>query len=164
MRFRNLHKNEQIILEIANDLYRATDPQRASDSMLERLGAELHAERAYIFSAHNSLFDNTYEWCAEGVAPEIGNLQGIDYANFSRWLDLFGRNECVLIEDLSLLKGTIDDFEYETLAQQGSSPLVVSPIERDGELVGFLGLDNPPVELIRDIAPLLRTLCYFYSR
>ncbi|MBC5584321.1 sensor domain-containing diguanylate cyclase [Eggerthella sp. NSJ-70] len=163
MRFRNLHKNEQIILEIANDLYRATDPQRASDSMLERLGAELHAERAYIFSAHNSLFDNTYEWCAEGVAPEIGNLQGIDYANFSRWLDLFGRNECVLIEDLSLLKGTIDDFEYETLAQQGIVTLVVSPIERDGELVGFLGLDNPPVELIRDIAPLLRTLCYFYS-
>lgn len=163
MRFRNLHKNEQIILEIANDLYRATDPQRASDSMLERLGAELHAERAYIFSAHNSLFDNTYEWCAEGVAPEIGNLQSIDYAGFSRWLDLFDRNECVLIEDLSLLKGTIDDFEYETLAQQGIVTLVVSPIERDGELVGFLGLDNPPVELIRDIAPLLRTLCYFYS-
>ncbi|MFR0868790.1 MAG: GGDEF domain-containing protein [Adlercreutzia sp.] len=46
---------------------------------------------------------------------------------------------------------------------QEIASLVVAPIERDGRLVGFLGMDNPPADQIRDIAPLLRTLCYFYS-
>ena len=50
MRFRNLHRNEEVILEIANDLYRETDPERASVRMLERLGEELGAERSYLFS------------------------------------------------------------------------------------------------------------------
>ena len=53
--------------------------------------------------------------------------------------------------------------EVETLHVQEIASLVVAPIERDGRLVGFLGMDNPPADQIRDIAPLLRTLCYFYS-
>ena len=87
----------------------------------------------------------------------------MDYRLFERWLDLFGRGECVLIEDLDAIKGVVDPREYETLHVQEIASLVVAPIERDGRLVGFLGMDNPPADQIRDIAPLLRTLCYFYS-
>lgn len=163
MRFRNLHKNEELVLDIANELYRETDPQRASDTMLERLGQELHAERAYLFAASEGVFCNTHEWCAEGVSSQKDLLQDVESAQFKRWLELFARGECVLIEDLSSLEGVIGDFEFEILRQQGIASLVVSPIERDGEMVGFLGIDNPPPELIRDIAPLLRTLCYFYT-
>ena len=76
---------------------------------------------------------------------------------------MFGRGECVLIEDLDAIKGVVDPREYETLHVQEIASLVVAPIERDGRLVGFLGMDNPPADQIRDIAPLLRTLCYFYS-
>lgn len=163
MRFRNLHRNEEVILEIANDLYRETDPERASVRMLERLGEELGAERSYLFSARGEGFSNTHEWCADGISSQIESLQDMDYRLFERWLDLFGRGECVLIEDLDAIKGVVDPREYETLHVQEIASLVVAPIERDGRLVGFLGMDNPPADQIRDIAPLLRTLCYFYS-
>ena len=163
MRFRNLHRNEEVILEIANDLYRETDPERASVRMLERLGEELGAERSYLFSARGEGFSNTHEWCADGISSQIESLQDMDYRLFERWLDLFGRGECVLIEDLDAIKGVVDPREYETLHVQEIARLVVAPIERDGRLVGFLGMDNPPADQIRDIAPLLRTLCYFYS-
>ena len=49
MRFRNLHRNEEVILEIANDLYRETDPERASVRMLERLGEGRRWSRAFLF-------------------------------------------------------------------------------------------------------------------
>lgn len=93
MRFRNLHRNEEVILEIANDLYRETDPERASVRMLERLGEELGAERSYLFSARGEGFSNTHEWCADGISSQIESLQDMDYRLFERWLDLFGRGD-----------------------------------------------------------------------
>ena len=58
------------------------------------------------------------------------------------------RGECVLIEDLDAIKGVVDPREYETLHVQEIASLVVAPIERDGRLVGFLGMDNPPACLL----------------
>ena len=115
MRFRNLHRNEEVILEIANDLYRETDPERASVRMLERLGEELGAERSYLFSARGEGFSNTHEWCADGISSQIESLQDMDYRLFERWLDLFGRGECVLIEDLDAIKGVVDPRELSLI-------------------------------------------------
>ena len=163
MRFRNLHESEQVILQIANELYREMDVDRASNHMIEQLGKGFHAQRAYLFELKDGLYNNTYEWCAEGVSSEMEHLQGIDYASFSRWFDLFAQGECVIIEDVSSLQGAEDPTEYEMLSAQGIKSLVVAPIERDGEVAGILGLDNPPVDQIRDIAPMLLTLCYFFT-
>lgn len=66
----NLHRNEEVILEIANDLYRETDPERASVRMLERLGEELGAERSYLFSARGEGFSNTHEWWLTAILPD----------------------------------------------------------------------------------------------
>lgn len=130
--------------------------------MLERLGEELGAERSYLFSARGEGSAIRTSGVLDGISSQIESLQDMDYRLFERWLDLFGRGECVLIEDLDAIKGVVDPREYETLLQEIAS-LVVAPIERDGRLVGFLGMDNPPADQIRDIALLLRTLCYFYS-
>ena len=35
------------------------------------------------------------------------------------------------------------------------------PLEKDGELTGYIGVDNPPAEKIANISPLLHTLRYF---
>ncbi|MCR1957519.1 hypothetical protein [Thomasclavelia ramosa] len=36
-------------------------------------------------------------------------------------------------------------------------------MEQNGELAGYLGVDNPPPDKIINIASLLQTLCYFVS-
>ena len=95
MRFRNLHRNEEVILEMLTICIAKTDPERASVRMLERLGEELGAERSYLFSARGEGFSNTHEWCADGISSQIESFTDMDYRLFGAVLDLFGRgNAC----------------------------------------------------------------------
>lgn len=162
VRFRNLYRTEQAVLNCAQKLYRETDLDEATNTMLELLGEQLSADRTYIFILHGTMFRNTHEWCAPGISSEIDELQEVGMEPFRRWIGLFDRDECVVIENLALLEGSIPAEEFEMLAAQNITSLVAAPLERDGKLVGVLGIDNPPAELIRDIASPLRTLCYFY--
>ena len=162
MRFRNLHQSEQIILDCVSALYRETDAERAAENMVRRLGEELKAQRTLIITHDGGHFNNTHEWCAEGVIPRKGQLQGISDRSFGRWIELFERGECVVIENLREIKDTIGGDEYRTLDGRGIDSIVAAPIEQNGEQVGCLAIENPPGNIIRDIAPLLRTLCYFY--
>ena len=162
MRFRNLHQSEQIVLDCVSALYRETDPDQAAEAMIRRLGTELKAHRALILTHENNRFDNTHEWCIDGVAPRKDELQSVDDAPYRRWLELFARGECVVIENLRELEGDISPEEYRVLHDRGIDSIVAAPFERDGAFVGFLAIENPPGNVIRDIAPLLRTLCYFY--
>lgn len=162
MRFRNLHESEQIILDCVSALYRENDPELAAENMIRHLGTQLKAERALLLTHEGGRFSNTHEWCAEGVAPRQHELQDVSDAPYRRWLELFDCGECVVIENLRELKGSISAAEYEALAQRGIECIVAAPLERDDGTAGFLAIENPPGNLIRDIAPLLRTLCYFY--
>ena len=49
------------------------------NDILRDIGRYYDADRAYIFEADRDrkTFSNTFEWCREGVDPEIGNLQNI---------------------------------------------------------------------------------------
>ena len=49
---------------------------------------------------------NTYEWCKEGVTPQIDNLKGIPFESMPNWIHLFLQGENILmeeLEDLSLI-------------------------------------------------------------
>ena len=61
-------------------LDRADGPEelnRAIDELLCCMGDYTHADRAYLFAflERNGIYRNTNEWCAEGVMPQIDNLQ-----------------------------------------------------------------------------------------
>lgn len=95
-----------------------------------------------------------------GWSRQIQNLQDLDIRLLDRWRPSFNRQECVIIEDLEAIRDDSPD-EYETLNIQGISSLVAVPLEKDGELTGYIGVDNPPAEKIANISPLLHTLRYF---
>ena len=53
------------------------DMHDAISSTLGMIGEKTGAERVYIFDRqddNSDVFTNSYEWCAEGVAPQIDNL------------------------------------------------------------------------------------------
>ena len=87
-------------------------------------------------------------------------LQALPLSLIERWITYFNRKECIIIKDLGQLKDSEPD-EYRILHGQSISSLVAAPLEEDGKLLGYLGVDNPPPERIMNIAPLLQTLCYF---
>ena len=65
-------------------LDRADGPEelnRAIDELLCCMGDYTHADRAYLFAflEKNGIYRNTNEWCAEGVMPQIDNLQAVPY-------------------------------------------------------------------------------------
>lgn len=107
------------------------------------LGSFLGANRAYIFELDGSLMSNTYEWCGQGVEPQIQMLQNMPVELIDQWIDRFSQGEAVLINDVEDLPAEGRADEYEVLAAQGIQSLVAAPLEIDGEFVGYIGVDDP---------------------
>ena len=50
--------------------------------------------------------DNTYEWCAQGVIPEIDRLQNVDMDVIKWWYDTFSKGESIIITDIEAVSYT----------------------------------------------------------
>lgn len=157
---KNMLDAEQMVMECVRALYREREINRSVPVVLERLGRFLSADRSYLGIVREELIYNDFEWCGEGVASEKEALQGLPLSMIGRWLPIFSRQECVILEDVGSLRESEPE-EYELLHSQGIHSLVAAPLEQDGKLRGLLGVDNPPREQIRSIVSLLQTLCYF---
>ncbi len=140
------------------------DPDDKIDKVLEYLCTELHADRAYIFEdMGDGTFDNTYEYCAEGVTPEIDNLKGLQYTGvIDTWYEEYKRGGHVLIYDLEKYREVSENM-YEVLKPQGIKTLVTGPLILNGSYIGFFGVDNPPVNLMEEISEIIRLLMFFLS-
>ena len=113
--------------------------------LLASVGRYTNADRAYVFTwadASRADFVNSFEWCAEGVAPQIGNLQKVPASLLPYWLKSFARDEAIVIPDLEAARETMPA-EYEILATQSIRSLIAFPIFTGTELDGFVGVDNP---------------------
>ncbi len=140
------------------------DPDDKINKVLEYLCEELHADRAYIFEdKRDGSFDNTYEYCAEGVAPEIDNLKGMPYVGtIDVWYEEYRKGGHVLIYDLEKYREVSENM-YQVLKPQGIQTLVTGPLILDGQYIGFFGVDNPPAERMEDISEIIRLLMFFLS-
>lgn len=122
-------------------------------SLLENIGQITHANRAYIFSIHEEeecYYRNTYEWCQDGVTPQIENLQHVPAALIPYWDGTLRRGKAISIWDLETVRDTMPA-EYEILHAQDIRSIAVLPIFAAGKFVGFIGLDDPD-QSVYDIA------------
>lgn len=137
--------------------------ERVIDNVLEYLGKALNADRSYIFEEFNGqYFDNTYEWCKDGVNPEKNNLQGLPYEIGEIWYKEYDKNNNIMIYDIDEYKNVAPQM-YEVLEPQGIKTLVTGPLELNGKYIGFYGVDNPPIEYMEDISNIITTLSYVIS-
>lgn len=157
---KNTLEAEKMVMGCAKQLYQTDDIAKTINSVLENIGIFLKAERTYIFDICGQEMFNTYEWCVPEVQPQIKNLQNLDVSLIEDWMPYFRRQECVILESLDEVKGSNPD-TYRVLAKQGIRNLVAAPLEKEGVLVGYIGVDNPPADKVVNIAPLFRTLSYF---
>lgn len=122
---------------------KAETPDKAINIVLEYLGKALHSERTYIIEKNEFGYDdNTYEWVAQGVTPEINNLQNLPPEICADWYRIFNADNNIIIEDIEQIR---DEFptKYEILKSQSIHSLVVVPLYIDKENIGFYGVDNP---------------------
>ena len=136
-------------------------PDRSLEVLLEHLGKALNGERTYIFEQNESgCDDNTYEWVADGVEPEKDNLQNVPPEVCAAWYQNFSIGGHIVIEDLEDIRET-DPLQYENLKNQNIHSLVVVPLYNGEKIIGFYGVDNPPVKLLEYASNMLQTAAYF---
>lgn len=122
---------------------KASTPDKSIDIILEYLGKALQGERTYIFEKNKmGGDDNTYEWVATGVNPEIDNLQNLPTEVCANWYRNFKEDKNIVIEDLEDIRED-DPLQYENLKRQDIHSLVVVPLYDDTKCIGFYGIDNP---------------------
>lgn len=155
-------KREHFIVSCIVELHKTKDINSAINGLLALTGKFFGADRAYVFNCDDETVSNTHEWCKEGVTPEIDNLQGLDISVIDRWQEPFSARRCVILENIDELR-EISPQEYECLAPQGVNSLIVSPLEGNGKLIGFMGIDNPASENLYENEVYFEALSYFVS-
>lgn len=157
----NYQHLESLINEALRIALQASDPENSLKIVLEYLGKALEGERAYIFEKNEKGGDdNTYEWVANGVTPEKDNLQNVPPEVCAGWYRIFYEDKCVVIDNIEKIRKK-DILVYETLKRQNISSVVVVPLYSDGNVIGFYGVDNPPVEALGYTSNMLQIMGHF---
>ena len=131
--------------------------QVAINNLLEKIGHFTKADRAYIVDEKDGCYYNTYEWCNEGIEPQINQLQNLRAEDMPYWIPKLSSGESIFIEDLDNVKETMP-VEYEILKPQNIHTLIVFPIILSNTLKGFIGVDNPNIKDAKDVIRLLAAL------
>lgn len=82
MKLRQSSNTDDIIIRLAKIMNGGESFEKAVNHMLAELGTIIHADRLYILETDGIKVSNTFEWCREGVTPEIQTLQDLDYDDY----------------------------------------------------------------------------------
>lgn len=109
---------------------------------LELMGRFVNADRAYIFDYDfpSEICKNTFEWCEEGISPEIDNLQEVPLEIIPVWVSSHKNNKEMCIEDVFSMPE--DNGIRQILEPQGVKSVLTLPLIENGELWGFVGFDS----------------------
>ena len=134
---------ENLLVSISFDLiknqYHAMD--QVITSALCKAGEFVGADRAYrfVYDLKKQTTSNTHEWCADGVDPEITNLQDIPVDAMRLWMTAHEAG-------LPFFVRNVQDFPVghslrNILEPQGIKSLVTIPLMVDETCIGFIGFD-----------------------
>ncbi len=112
------------------------------EKALGTMGNFVNADRVYIFDYdwEKRICKNTYEWCNDGITPEIENLQEVNLDEIPWWVDAHKKGEKLIIHDVSSLNK--DNAVRKILEPQGVKSIFTLPLMQLGKCVGFIGFDS----------------------
>ena len=133
--------NSNIIQYAFQHLYQTSDVEESIREILGLVGRQINVSRVYIFenSEDDSESSNTFEWCNEGVEPQIQNLQHISYdENVPNLLRSFDEQGIFYSADITQLPMDL----YEILERQGIKSILLCAIRDHGVMRGYIGFDE----------------------
>lgn len=161
MKLRQSSNTDDIIIRLAKIMNGGESYDKAVNHMLAELGTIIHADRLYILETDGKTASNTFEWCREGVKPEIDTLQNLPYEEYiGGWEKYLVRNTSLVLEDIGVLADD-DPVDYENLKRQGIRNIMDSPIYDGGKLIGYIGADNYEISDAVNTQKILETISYF---
>lgn len=142
------------------ELISGEDEDAAISNLLRIISGYFDGDRSYIvqIDEKSNVCTNTYEYAMNGVTAEKDNLQEVPMEMLDIWMDSFRKNGLYYIPDIEEEQGQP---YYETLKMQDITRLLAVPLNSDGKIIGFLGVDNP--RLHYEDHTLLSSIQYFLT-
>jgi len=147
---RKSYQRQSAILRAVADasyqMFRSAQPDEVIPQVLAQLGEAADVSRVYLFENHwengaRLLTSQRYEWCAEGIEPQINNpnLQNFDYLErgFTHFYETLQRGEVLAAKVRDLPPA-----ERAELAPQGILSILALPIFIQRQFWGFIGFDE----------------------
>ena len=159
---KNMLDVQTLITNCVRMLYAVDNLDQTINAVLTQIGEFLVSDRAYVFEIKDELMNNTHEWTAPGISPQLEKLQQLDLSLISDWLPFFEKNDCIIIDDVEQLQKT-NPAAYATLHAQEITSLIAAPIFLDNKLAGYIGIDNYDSEKIKNSSYLLLSMSIFLS-
>lgn len=159
---KNMLDVQTLITNCVRMLYAVDDLDQTINAVLTQICEFLVSDRAYVFEIKDELMNNTHEWTAPGISPQLEKLQQLDLSLISDWLPFFEKNDCIIIDDVEQLQKT-NPAAYATLHAQEITSLIAAPIFLDNKLAGYIGIDNYDSEKIKNSSYLLLSMSIFLS-
>jgi PAS domain S-box-containing protein len=136
---------EKLITNISTNFINlsAEEVDNGINQALKALGEFADVDRSYVFqfSDDGNKTSNTHEWCADGITPQIDNLQNISVDSTPWWIDKLRKFETIHIPDVEKLPARAKN-EKEILQAQSIKSLIAIPMVYNRWLIGFMGFDS----------------------
>ncbi len=130
-----------LIQYVFDRLYESGDTEGTIRSLLEIVGSLMDVSRVYIFEndEENLTCSNTFEWCNEGIEPQIHVLQNISYEeDIAGFRESFNERGIFYSPDVTQLPRHIRDI----VEPQGIRSLLACAIRDNGKFRGYVGFDD----------------------
>ncbi|WP_420317601.1 PAS domain S-box protein [Ekhidna sp.] len=114
--------------------------EQAINDSLRELGIFVGADRSYVFdfNLEQGICSNTFEWCANGISPEIQNNQNLPLEIMPELVSAHLKGVPMIVSDVKEVEK--EDFK-NLLTDQGIKSLITMPMIHNKECVGFVGFD-----------------------
>lgn len=111
------------------------------NNTLKELGNFIGSDRFYIieYNFENNTATNTYEWCAQGIPPQIEILQNVPIEHLIQWTNFHMNGNSIAIDDTDSL--SVDDPLKAFLGDQDIKSIITTPIMVGSNCLGFVGFD-----------------------
>lgn len=132
---------QSLLSRISTMAVEAEDTTEFQSQCVAILGEGMSVSRAYVFEyrPETDTVDNTHEWCAPGVKPQMARLQGVPSRDVAWWNETLRKGQAISFSDITEIphQGVV-----EILQAQGILSVLVVPLFAGGRYFGFLGFDD----------------------
>ncbi len=134
---------ERLLIDLSMQFINASEATLDANiqEVLRRVGQFVGADRAYLFTCNSEeeSFSNTHEWCAEGIEPQISNLQRIPWHLSSDLITAHRQSQPFVLDSLQVLP--VNSPLRQHLKLQQIQSLATIPLNYGQEYLGFVGFD-----------------------
>lgn len=142
-KFKNKVEFEKTVSKISSRFVNPMNIDEAINSTLKDIGEISNASRSYlfIFNEDKITMNNSHEWVADGVDPQIQELQNVPMEVFAWSTNKLKQGETLNIKDVRELPPEASP-EKDEFMREDIKSLILIPLKIGEDFSGFIGLDN----------------------